>query len=270
MSLDDQSPDPPAVLLGTSPQVVAVRQIIQQLRSWPTTNSLPRLLIEGETGTGKHVLARWLHRTGVRAQEPFVEVDFGQTPESLPEATLFGVASYPGHPPLGLKITQGSTLVLENVDCASPRLQASLFAAIDEGVVRGSDGRPVDVWIITTTHIGQLDDALRHQRFREDLYERLVQVRIELPPLRERGEEIILLAEHFLARSCKARGLPRKTLEPDARAALVGYPWPGNLRELAAVLDHAVRVHPAPALTAKDLDLYLPPPRLGRSAPPPR
>jgi DNA-binding NtrC family response regulator len=226
----DEWSRPPEALLGTSPQIVAVRQAVAHLLSSEPSSGPPALFIEGETGTGKSVLVRWLHRAGSRAEGPFVEISFGDIPEVLLEPELFGRAGAGADTRSGLLgAAHGGTLLLDNVMLAAQRVQARLLSAVESGFI--------DVQIISTAPTGHLQEAVRHGLFRDDHFERLAQRHLHLPPLRSRGDDVLLLAEDFLARSCGVGGLARKTLAPAARSALLTHAWPGNVRQLRASME---------------------------------
>ena len=248
---------PPAQLLGASPGIVAVREKVQQLLRQSAGHRLPPILIRGETGTGKGLLARMIHGAGPRRDGPFVDVNCAAIPETLLEAELFGFErgaftdARRAKPGLFQTAHRG-TIFLDEVGLLSETLQAKLLKVIEERVVRrlgSTQGEHVDVSILAATN-ENLVAAVRARRFREDLYHRLAVLTVELPPLRERREDILLLAEHFLARTCTEYGLAPKTLATDAKAALDRYQWPGNVRELANVIERASLFAEGPVLTA--------------------
>ena len=163
--------------------------------------------------------------------------------------------------PGSFQLAHRGMLFLDEIGMLSPALQAKLLKVLEDGVVRrlgGTRAEPVDVWIVSATN-EDLAEALRARRFREDLYHRLAVLSLELPPLRERGADIILLAERFLARACAEYGLPVKTFARDARAALTTYGWPGNVRELGNVVERVALLADEPVVTAAMLALPGPP-----------
>ncbi|MGH7353191.1 MAG: sigma 54-interacting transcriptional regulator [Candidatus Rokuibacteriota bacterium] len=255
--------EPLAELLGQSPSIAALRSRLRELlgRS-AAARRLPPILIQGETGTGKGLLARALHRAGPRSAGPFVDCNCAAIPDGLLESELFGYErgaftdarqSKPGL----FQAAHGGTLFLDEIGLLPRGLQPKLLAVLEERVVRrlgATRGEPVDLAIIAATN-ENLSAAVRAGRFREDLYHRLAVLPLELPPLRQRGEDVDLLAEHVLARVCAEYGLPAKTLSDDARAALHAYAWPGNVRELSNVLERALLLSEAPRITADALDL---------------
>jgi DNA-binding NtrC family response regulator/tetratricopeptide (TPR) repeat protein len=265
--------EPLSELIGHSASIVAVReQVGRLLRTWSGARRPPPVLIQGETGTGKGLLARAIHRASPRASAPFVDINCAAVPETLLEAELFGYErgaftdAKQSKPGLFLLAHRG-TLFLDEVALMPPPLQAKLLSVLEERAVRrlgGTRAEPVDVWVIAATN-EDLAQALRARRFRDDLYHRLAVVSLSLPPLRARGEDIVLLAEHFLAGACRDYGLGGKTFTSDARGALVSYPWPGNIRELSNVIERAALL--ADTMTLDATHLALAPDAPGPSAP---
>jgi len=213
------------------------------------------VLLLGETGTGKEVVARAIHRHGQRAAKPFVPVNCAAIPAELLESLLFGhmrgaftgaIADRPG----SFREAQGGTLFLDEIGDMDLGMQAKLLRVLQERVVTPVGGRPVpiDVRVITATH-RDLDEAVRDGRFREDLYYRVGVVPVRLPPLRERLADIIPLAEHFLALS---GGVHR--LGADAAARLLAHAWPGNVRELVNAMKRVATLVRRPVIAASDLD----------------
>jgi transcriptional regulator with AAA-type ATPase domain/tetratricopeptide (TPR) repeat protein len=250
-------------LLGASPAILTVKERIARLLDRQSGRGrMPPLLIQGETGSGKGLLARAIHRMGPRAQRAFVDVNCAAIPETLLEAELFGFErgaftdARQAKPGL-FQAAHGGTIFLDEVALLPEALQAKLLKVIEERSVRrlgSTRPEPIDVWLVTATN-EDLVRATRERRFREDLYHRLAVITVTLPPLRERAEDVLLLAEHFLARACADYGLPAKTLAPDARRALLGYAWPGNVRELANVMERVALLAEARTVTAPMLAL---------------
>ena len=213
-----------ARLLGQSPGITAVReQVFRLLRhQGESARRLPPILILGETGTGKGLLAELVHRTGPRARGPFVDVNCAAIPETLLEAELFGFEkgaftdARQAKPGL-FQAAHGGTIFLDEIGLMPEALQAKLLKVIEEGAVRrlGSTRRePTNAWVVAATS-EDLQEAVRARRFREDLYHRLAVLPVRLPPLRERGEDVVQLAEHFLAQACEDYGLPGRELSPE-------------------------------------------------------
>jgi DNA-binding NtrC family response regulator len=205
------------------------------------------VLITGETGTGKELLAQAIHYNGPRASEPFVEVNCTALPESLLEAELFGYErgaftdAHTSKPGL-FEAAHGGTLFLDEIGDLTLTVQAKLLKALEEKRVRriGSlKAAEVDVRIIAATHV-DLALAVRERRFREDLFYRLNVLPIHLPALRERGADVVRLAEHFLAEACDEYEVPRIQLDEPTRQAIARHAWPGNVRELRNAVHRAV------------------------------
>src|SRR2546422_6514834 len=257
---------PLAGLIGESPGLVAVRKQVEQLlRRQGASRRLPPVLILGETGTGKGLLARAIHEAGPRAAGRFVAVNCAAIPETLLEAELFGFEqgafTDARHAKAGLfQTAHRGTLFLDEIALLPESLQAKLLTVIEDRVVRrlgSTRAEAVDVWIITATRDDEKAGA-RRRGLREDLFHRLAVVTFRLPALRERGQDILTLAEHFLARTSADYGLAPKTLAEDARAALLAYRWPGNVRELANLMERVTLLTDARLLTAVTLELGVP------------
>ena len=252
-----------AELLGDSPGMCSVREKIRRLLDRQASSGrLPPILIQGETGTGKGLLARALHGAGPRRDGPFVDLNCAAIPETLLEAELFGYErgaftdARQAKPGLFQTAHRG-TLFLDEIGLLSEALQAKLLTVIEERVVRrlgSTRSEAVDVWILTATN-EELTTLIRQGRFREDLYHRLAVLTVAMPPLRERGADVARLAEHFLGRACADYGLTPKVLAPDARAALAAYAWPGNVRELANTMERAALLGEGSLVSAETLGL---------------
>jgi transcriptional regulator with AAA-type ATPase domain/tetratricopeptide (TPR) repeat protein len=254
-----------AELIGSSPAMEKVRDQIQHLvaRQQPG-HRLPSILIVGETGTGKGLVAHLLHRSSARASGPFVPINCAAIPDTLLEAELFGYVrgafTDARQSKAGLfQTAHRGTIFLDEVGLLPEGLQAKLLKALEDRSVRrlgGTVSEPFDAWVLSATN-SDLNSALRERRFREDLYHRLAVLTLTLPPIRERGEDVMLLAEHYLARACADYGLPAKTICPSARAALTAFPWPGNVRQLANVMERVALLADAREVTAEMLSLPL-------------
>jgi len=220
------------------------QQITHLLNRQSPSRRLPTLLIQGETGTGKGLLAHAVHNASARSEKPFVDADCVAIPETLLEAELFGFErgafTDAKQPKLGLfQAASGGTIFLDEVGLLPRTFQAKLLKVVEERGVRRLGSTHVDVldlWVIAATNV-DLATATREGSFREDLYHRLAAMTIYMPPLRERGADILLLAGHYLGRACAEYHLPVKVLTGEAQAALMAYSWPGNVRELANMLE---------------------------------
>jgi transcriptional regulator with AAA-type ATPase domain/predicted ATPase len=249
-------------LIGISPSIEAVRaQIRQLITQGMRAHQLPSILLQGETGTGKGLVARLIHREGPRRDGPFVDVNCSAIPDGLLESELFGFErgaftdARQAKPGLLQQAHQG-TLFLDEVGLLPESLQPKLLKAIEDRAVRrlGSTRlEKVDVHIIAASN-EHLPSVVRARRFRGDLYHRIAVVNLTLPPLRERNKDILLLAEHFLSRICKMYCLaPPRQFSADARTALLAYSWPGNVRELSNVLESAALLGEQSTITSAAL-----------------
>src|SRR6266699_2657576 len=208
---------------------------------------LSPVLIQGETGTGKTTVARWLHRQGPRAAQPLVEVNCPALPETLAESELFGhergAFTDARTARMGLfEAANGGTLFLDELPSLSLGLQAKVLMSIEDRKIRRLGGTreiPVDARIVAATN-RDLKQLVAEGKFREDLFHRLDLFRLCIPALRERGEDILKLAETLLARLHQRHRLPRKTISEKGKQRLLSYAWPGNVRELAHELERAL------------------------------
>ena len=250
-------------VLGASPAIEALRANIDRIMGRARASSrFPPVLIQGETGTGKGLLASLLHHSGPRSGGPFVAVNCAAIPEGLLEAELFGFErgafTDARHAKAGLFQTANQgVLFLDEVGLLPAALQAKLLSAIEEGSVRrlgSTRSERIDAWIISASNV-DLRAAIREGSFREDLYQRLSGLTLTLPPLRERGDDVIILAEYYLARASSDYSLPPRTLTAEARARLLRHHWPGNVRELANLMERAALLSDTPQVTAVTLDL---------------
>jgi DNA-binding NtrC family response regulator/TolB-like protein len=260
--------DPLQDLIGRSPRIVTLRQQIRSLLARDAgLLRLPPVLIHGETGTGKNLLALTMHRASTRSAGRFVELNCAAIPEHLVESELFGYErgafTDARRAKRGLlQVADRGTLFLDEVGLLPIPVQGKLLKVLEDPNVRplgSTQSEPVNVWIIGATN-EDLEARVREQRFRVDLYHRLAVLTLWLPPLRQRREDIELLADHALARMCEKYGLPtqRLSLSPEARDALRAYDWPGNIRELNSVIERVVLLSPAGVVTAETLALGAP------------
>jgi transcriptional regulator with GAF, ATPase, and Fis domain len=237
-------------IVGRSPAVRRAIEIIDRVAPTPVP-----VLIQGESGTGKELLARALHFGGPRRDRPFVAVNCAALPETLLESELFGHArgAFTGAVAARTGLFEeanGGTLFLDEIGDTSPALQAKLLRVLQNGEVRpigSSDVRRVDVRLVSAS-LRRLADLVAEGVFREDLYYRVNAVVVELPPLRERREDIPLLAAHLIARIAREAGQPPPRLGRRATALLLAQPWPGNVRQVENVLRAAMALAPGPAL----------------------
>ena len=255
---------PAQSLLGTSPALSAVREEVSRLLSRPATTSrrLPPILIQGETGTGKGLVAHLIHETGPRADAAFIDVNCAAIPDTLLEAELFGFErgafTDAKQAKAGLlQLAHRGTIFLDEIGLMQEPLQVKLLKALEDRAVRrlgGTRAEPADAWVIAATS-EDLPTAIRSRRFREDLFHRLAVVTLQLPPLRERGDDVLLLARHYLDRVCSDYGLTPRSLTADAEAALLAYPWPGNVRELANLMERVALLSDGQQISGADLRL---------------
>ena len=228
--------------LGKSRLFADVLRLAEQVA--PTESTV---LIEGESGTGKEVIARYIHDLSSRNEGPFLSLNCGALPESLLESELFGhvKGSFTGavRDKQGLfAAARSGTFFLDEIGEMSPATQVKLLRVLQEREaipVGGTEAIPVDVRVVAATN-RDLEDEIRQGRFRTDLYYRLNVIALHMPPLRQRQDDIPVLADYFLHRISEARNEPPRRLSDAARSALLEYAWPGNVRELENALERAV------------------------------
>ena len=229
-------------IVGQSPRMRAIFDMIQTVA--PQTS---RVLITGESGTGKELVARAIHENSARAQAPFITINCGAFPETLLESELFGYmkGAFTGanENRQGLfQAAHGGTLFMDEIGNMSLTMQVKLYRVLQEGKVRpigSTEESDVDVRIIAATN-KDFEKEIAEGRFREDLYYRLSVIPILVPPLRERREDIPLLARHFLENFRKTMEKPIAAISPEAMTRLESYDWPGNVRELENTMERAV------------------------------
>jgi Nif-specific regulatory protein len=256
-------------LIGESPPIQALRATIRRVADTDLA-----ILLLGENGTGKDVAARSLHYLSRRRGAPFVAVNCAAITETLLESELFGhekgAFTDAQETRAGkFELAAGGTLFLDEIGDMSLGGQAKLLRVLeDKTVVRVGGSRPIhtDVRLLAATN-QDLGELVRHKRFREDLYFRLNVVCLELPPLRERGEDVLLLADHFLNRFCRSTGRRRLKLTAAARKRLLAHPWPGNIRELRNLMERLAYLTSEDKIDADDLAFILSPRNGGRRSP---
>jgi len=250
--------------VGESPAIRAVLDLAQKAAVGDA-----RVVVLGESGTGKGVLARRIHEQGRRRHKAFLDVHCGAMAHDLLESELFGhergaftgaVAEKPGL----FELADGGTLFLDEFAEMSPEMQSKLLKVLDRGELRrvgGVSTITVDVHVLVATN-RNVDDLVRTGRLRADLLHRVDVIRIALPPLRERPDDVPRFVDHFMEIH-RRRGLPAKTLTPQALRALQAYLWPGNVRELANTIERLMILAPRPTIDVGDLPDHL---RAGRAA----
>ena len=243
----------------------AVQAVLERARQIAALDETPPVLLTGETGTGKGLLAHAIHAAGPRAAKPFIEVNCTALPATLMEAELFGhergaftdaKESKPGL----VEAAEGGFLFLDEIGDVDLAVQGKLLRVIEERAVRRVGSvreRKVDVRIMAATN-RDLERAVGEERFRKDLYFRLAVIVLEVPPLRERGEDVLLLTEHFLRAFNAKYGKVVRDLSAAARDLLLSYPWPGNVRELSHVIERAVLWSRGATLDVEHLSLTRP------------
>lgn len=242
-------------IIGTSPAMRKVMETVAQVASASAT-----VLLQGESGTGKELIAREIHRRSPRAKGPFIAVNCAAIPVTLLESELFGhergaftgaYARREGR----FKLADGGTLFLDEVADMDPMVQAKLLRVLQEGEFErlgGTQTIKTDVRVIASSNKPLLD-LVREGKFREDLYYRLNVITIHLPPLRERPEDIPLLAQHFLVRFAKRNRKDVRAISREAMEILMMHDWPGNVRELENTIEHAVVLCRGDTIRAEDL-----------------
>ena len=261
---DQPSPDAQSgqegAIIGQSKNFLDILKLVQQVAPSQST-----VLILGESGTGKELIAKELHKRSSRNTGSFVSINCAALPETLLESELFGhvkgsfTGAFRDKPGL-FQAAEGGTFFLDEVSETSPAIQVKLLRVLQEREVvpvGGSKPIKVDVRLISATNV-DLYKAVEEGKFRRDLFYRLNVIQLELPPLRQRGQDILLLADYFLNKYCRRQGKSAKILSPEAREFLLSYRWPGNVRELENVMERAVVLSQGPAIEKNHLpaDLF--------------
>jgi transcriptional regulator with PAS, ATPase and Fis domain len=258
-------------MVGESPSMRQVYQVVAKVARAEST-----ILITGESGTGKELVARAIHQNSPRADKPFIAINCAAIPETLLESELFGTekGAYTGASQRKgkLEMAEGGTIFLDEIGEMPLQLQAKLLRVLQERVYERLGGTrliPANIrWIAATNR--DLKEASKNRGFREDLYFRLQVITIRMPALRERRDDIPLLAGYFALRFSKMCGRQVKGISPDARARLMHHDWPGNVRELENTIERAIVVGSGDYVLPEDLneDLFetAPPPGIGTPA----
>jgi two-component system response regulator PilR (NtrC family) len=236
----------------------AIEKLKQTVRTVASTSST--ILVQGESGTGKELVARAAHVCSPRASEPFVSVNCGAFPETLLESELFGYVkgAFTGaaQNKRGLfEVADGGTIFLDEISEMAPAMQVKLLRVLQERTIRpvgGTDEIAIDVRVIAATN-RDLDKLVGESLFREDLYYRLSVIPIRVPALRERREDVVLLANHFLKKYGPAAGKKIERIHASSLEVLTGYDWPGNVRQLENTIERAVALE-----TRSELQVELP------------
>jgi two-component system response regulator PilR (NtrC family) len=246
-------------IIGKSPRMQAIFQLVERMAR---TNST--VLVQGESGTGKELIARAIHFASPRSARRFLSINCGALPENLLESELFGHerGAFTGavREKKGLfQEADRGTLFLDEIGEMTPTMQVKLLRVLQEKMIRkvgGTDEEPVDVRIIAATN-QDLENRIASGDFREDLYYRINVLPINLPPLRQRREDVPLLVDFFLQKYCRQMELPARQISIEAMQILEGYDWPGNVRELENLIERVLALSHAETITTRDLPVHL-------------
>ena len=246
-------------IIGQTPVMQRIFELIKKASEVDSN-----VLIQGESGTGKEITARAIHQNSTRRKSSFLAFDCGALPENLLESTLFGYekGAFTG----AFKTTRGyfeeadgGTLFLDEIGEASPSLQMRLLRAFQEKEVTrvgGTKPYPVDIRMVMATNKDLKEEVVK-KRFRKDLFYRINVIKIDLPPLRERREDIPLLTNFFMEKFCKRMKKEKKVLQPKALQILINHEWPGNVRELQNVIERIVALHPGNMITDTEIQEHI-------------
>ena len=246
-------------IIGQGPKMLAIYELIEKVSSTKTN-----ILITGDSGTGKELVAKAIHFNSPRKQKPFVTLNCGAIPENLLESELFGhmKGAFTGalYNKRGLfEVADGGSILLDEIGELPLSMQVKLLRIIQDKEftrVGGTESIKVDVRIISASN-KDLEEAVKEKKFREDLYYRLNVIQIKLPLLRERKEDIPLLAEHFFKKYVQELVKDVREISPDAMKLLVNYDYPGNVRELQNIIERAVALEASNTLTVENLESYM-------------
>ncbi|WP_300951979.1 sigma-54-dependent Fis family transcriptional regulator, partial [uncultured Desulfovibrio sp.] len=242
-------------IIGQSTTLAEVFRVLGKVA--PTDSTV---LVTGESGTGKELLVRALHANSRRADKPFVPINCGAIPKELLESELFGhekgafthaIRSRPGR----FELADGGTIFLDEIGEMDLSLQVKILRVLQEKEIErvgGTGSKKVDVRVVAATN-RDLEQEVAAGHFREDLYYRLNVIPLHLPPLRERGGDVLLLAEHFLEQFCRRKERPPLALAPETRRILAAYSWPGNVRELVNFMERLSILVDGDTVMAADL-----------------
>lgn len=246
-------------IIGKSPVMLKITGIIEKVSKVPTT-----VLITGESGTGKELVAKAIHSLGPRKNYRFVSINCGAIPETLLESELFGYekGAFTG----ALKSTPGlfqvadkGTIFLDEIGEMSLPMQVKLLRFLQDRMIRpvgSTKDIEVDVRVIAATN-QNLENLVQEKRFREDLYYRINVIHINIPPLRQRKEDVPVLVQAFIKKFCEKMGILEKKISLDAMRVLENYPWPGNIRELENVIERAVTLEPSNVIRLSSLPHHI-------------
>lgn len=245
--------------IGRSAAIIELKRLAQRVSGTDST-----VLIRGESGTGKDLIAKAIHSASGRTNGPFITINCAALPETLLESELFGYkkGSFTGaiKDKDGLfKVADGGTFFLDEVGNTSPAIQMKLLRVLEDKIITPvGDTKPmeVDVRLIAATN-AELDDDVKAGKFRSDLFYRLNVIPIHIPALRERVEDIPLLVNHFIAKYCERNNTPFRTLNPNAAMALAKYSWPGNVRELENCIERAILLSKKDTIELADFPLKI-------------